>query len=123
MNKLILPLTVMLCASGSLATAGNCDRFTGCKAKACNIELQLRVAQQAGNESQERGLNKALQKVLRHCEDDGLRDDIEEDIRESEAELQEYQQELDEKTAKLRRKIDEKKSEIEALRAQLKPMQ
>jgi len=122
MNRLLLTCLTMLCISSTTAVADECDQFSGCKAKACNIEVQIRAAQQAGNASRERGLNTALGNVIEHCEDSGLRDSIEDDIRESETDLREYQQELEEKTAKLKRKIDDKQAEIEALQVQLKKL-
>lgn len=67
-----------------------------CQAKAEEIQTQRRIAEEHGNEHRVRGLKKAMEGVQRHCTNEGVLEDAEEDISENMAEVKERQEALSE---------------------------
>lgn len=67
-----------------------------CQDKVEAIQKQLRIAEEYGNEHRVRGLKKGLENVQRHCTNDSVIKDAEEDVSESMTEVRERQDELSE---------------------------
>lgn len=119
-------LVLMLTAFPVLASAG-CDTLKGCDRKFCEIEQQLDIAQERGNDDQVAGLEKALREAKRHCTDEGLREDLIEDIQDAKEDLAEYKADLKEAEEdgdrddrrKYRQRIDEEKNAIRQLEYEL----
>lgn len=104
-----------------------------CQTKAENIQKQLRIAKEYGNEHRVRGLEKSLEGVQRHCSNERVIEDAEaevsesmEKVRERQAELAEAQREGDaddirKRSAKLEEavmELEEHQNELEALQNQ-----
>jgi hypothetical protein len=118
-------LAGLLFISTSMATttSSDCNNLKGCEKKFCEIEGQLKIAQEKGNKRKEDGLTKALEQAKKHCTDKGLREDLVGEIEEAKEEIAEYEADLKEaeeygKTDKVRKykeKIEEEKSKIKRL--------
>ena len=110
----------------TLAAAG-CANLKGCEKKFCEIENQLRIAQEKGNSSKVEGTKKALKQARVHCTDSGLKADLADDIAEAKDDLAEHEADLkdaeeDGKTDKVRQyqdKIAEDKRMINRLEQEL----
>ncbi|MCK8070406.1 MULTISPECIES: DUF1090 domain-containing protein [unclassified Vibrio] len=104
-----------------------CDVLTGCEKKFCEIEYQIKKAEQYDNKYKVERLTKALKAAKENCTNEGLKDDLREKIESNEQDLAEYQADLeeakrDERADKIRkyegkiekelRKIDELKQEL-----------
>lgn len=119
-------LVLMLTAFPVLASA-SCGSLKGCDRKFCEIEHQLDIARESGNAHRVAGLEKALQEAKRHCTDEGLREDLIEDIEDAKEDLAEYEADLREAEAdddvddrlKYRQKIEEEQHEIRQLESEL----
>lgn len=119
-------LVLMLTAFPVLASAG-CDTLKGCDRKFCEIEQKLDIAQEKGNDHQVAGLEKALKEAQRHCTDEGLREDLIEDIEDAKEDLAEYEADLREAEEdgdtddrqKYQKKIEEEKNDIRQLEDEL----
>ncbi|SHM30986.1 DUF1090 domain-containing protein [Vreelandella subglaciescola] len=119
-------LLLMLATTPALASS-SCEGVKGCDRKFCEIEQQLDIAQENGNKYQVAGLEKALQEAKRHCTDEGLREDLIEDIQDAKEDLAEYKADLREAEEdgdmddrrKYQQKIEEEKIEIRQLENEL----
>lgn len=95
--------------------------------KFCEIEQKLNIAQKNGNKYQVAGLEKALKEAKRHCTDEGLREDLIEDIQDAKEDLAEDEAGLREAEAegdrddrrKYQQKIEEEKNDIKQLEDEL----
>ncbi|CDT77825.1 conserved exported hypothetical protein [Vibrio coralliirubri] len=119
---------LFLCAFSFNSMASNqCDALTGCEKKFCEIEYQIKKAEQYDNQYKVERLTKALKAAEENCTNEGLKDDLREKIESNEQDLAEYQADLeeakrDERADKIRkyegkiekelRKIDELKQEL-----------
>jgi len=100
--------------------SSNCEPLKGCEKKFCEIERQLDISKEKGNERKEEGLKRSLNNAKKNCTNKGLKDDLVEDIRSINEEISEYKTDLKEaeeyrKTDKIRKyqnKIEEEKSKL-----------
>ena len=107
--------------------SSDCGDLKGCERKFCEIERQLKIAQEKGNKRQINGLKKSLENARDHCTDEGLRDDLLEKIEDANNEIADYEFDLkeakeSEKTDKVRKyqgKIEEEKNRIKRLEDEL----
>lgn len=119
-------LVLMLAAIPALASS-NCEGVTGCDRKFCEIEHKLGIAQQHGNDHQVAGLKKALREARRHCTDEGLREDLIDDLQDAREDLAEHEADLAEAEAdgdvddrrQYRQEIEEEKADIQRLENEL----
>jgi small-conductance mechanosensitive channel len=119
-------LLFLLAAAPALASSG-CEGVKGCDRKFCEIEQQLDIAQENGNKYQVAGLEKALKEAKQHCTDEGLREDLIDDIQDAKEDLAEYKADLRESEEdgdmddrrKYQHKIEEEKAEIQQLENEL----
>ena len=113
--------------SDPVIASSDCDNLKGCEKKFCEIERQLKIAQEKGNKRKENGLRKSLENARDHCTDKGLKDDLLEKIEEANNEIVDYESDLKEakeygKTDKVRKyqeKIEEEKNKIKHLEDEL----
>jgi len=116
----------MLAATPALASS-SCEAVKGCDRKFCEIEQQLDIAQKKGNDHQVAGLEKALKEAKQHCTDEGLREDLIEDIKDAKEDMAEYKADLRESEEdgdrddlrKYQKKIEEERTEIQQLENEL----
>lgn len=105
----------------------DCGGLKGCDRKFCEIQNQLNIAQQKGNDRKIDGLTKALAESKMHCTDEGLREDLAEEIEEAKEDLAAYQADLKEAeedgdmddVRKYQKKIEKEKREIKHLENEL----
>lgn len=131
MKRISVAISVIaaLMSFGSIA-AQECSGLSGCEAKVCQIEKQIELAKQYNNSNKEAGLQKALTEVKDHCTVDGLKDDLQDEIKDVKDDLAEHQDDLAEamkdqkldKVEKYKQKIAEDKQELEQLKAELKKL-
>lgn len=113
--------------AGPAMASLDCENLKGCDRKFCEIENQLNIAQEKGNDRKADGLAKALAEANLHCTDEGLRKDLIKDIQEAVDDLSEYEADLEEAeedgdiddTRKYQKKIEEEKIEIKHLKDEL----
>lgn len=111
----------LLC--GNSVAASRCVELSGCARKFCEIERQLEQAQMANQQHKIDGLNTALGNAKAHCRDHPLRQELLDDIAETQAEIAEYRLELQHaeqrgdgmKIIKYRDKLEAKQQELESL--------
>lgn len=105
----------------------DCGNLKGCDRKFCEIENQLNIAQERDNDRKAAGLANALAEASLHCTDEGLREDLVEEIEEAKEDLAAYQADLKEAEEdgdmddirKYQNKIEEEKDEINYLENEL----
>ena len=56
--------------------SSDCVNLKGCEKKFCEIERQLKIAQEKGNKGKVNGLTKSLENAKEHCTDKGLKEDL-----------------------------------------------
>lgn len=113
--------------AANAASPLDCSAKTGCEKKSCEIERQIDIAKENGNEHKLAGLNIALDEVNKYCTDENIKDDLKEEIEELNEEIAEDNSDLIEakqdqkadKIEKYQRKIEEKQQEIEDLKKEL----
>ncbi|MDH6015624.1 DUF1090 domain-containing protein [Vibrio splendidus] len=119
---------LFLCAfSFNSMASTQCDALTGCEKKFCEIEYQIKKAEQYDNQYKVERLTTALKAAKENCTNEGLKDDLREKIESNEQDLAEYQADLEEakrddradkirkyegKIKKELRKIDKLKQEL-----------
>ncbi len=105
----------------------DCGSLKGCDRKFCEIENQLNIAEEKGNDRKAAGLAKALAEANLHCTDEDLREDLVEEIDEAKEDLAAYEADLKEAeedgdmddVRKYQKKIEEEKNEIKHLENEL----
>ena len=103
--------------------SSDCFNLKGCEKKFCEIERQLKIAQEKGNKGKVNGLTKSLENAKEHCTDKGLKEDLVGEIEEANNEIVEYESDLKEakkygkkdKARKYQEKIEEEKNKIKHL--------
>ncbi|MCU7836080.1 MAG: DUF1090 domain-containing protein [gamma proteobacterium symbiont of Taylorina sp.] len=113
--------------SVSVFASSDCDNLKGCEKKYCEIERQLKIAQEKGNKGKVNGLTRSLENAKEHCTDKGLKEDLVEEIEEANNEIVEYESDLKEakeygkidKVRKYQEKIEEEKNKIKHLEDEL----
>ena len=99
----------------------------GCEKKFCEIERELKIAQEKENERQANGLRISLKNAREHCTDKGLKENLLEKIDEAKEEIAKYESDLKEaeeygktdKIYKYQEKIEEEKIKIKSLNDEL----
>ena len=107
--------------------SSDCDNLKGCEKKFCEIERQLKIAQEKGNKGKVNGLTRSLENAKEHCTDKGLKEDLVEEIEKANNEIVEYESDLKEakeygkkdKVRKYQEKIEEEKDKIKHLEDEL----
>lgn len=133
MIKLLVALTktsafsLLLLASSYSFASSDCENLKGCEKKSCEIQRQLTISNEAGNERKADGLTTALKENNENCTNKVLKDDLAEEIEESREDIAEYKTDLQEaekdgKTEKIRKyqaKIAEEETKIMHLEKEL----
>ncbi|UPR36285.1 DUF1090 domain-containing protein [Vibrio cyclitrophicus] len=104
-----------------------CDALTGCEKKFCEIEYQIKKAEQYDNQYKVERLTTALKAAKENCTNEGLKDDLREKIESNEQDLAEYQADLEEakqddradKIRKYEGKIEKELGKIDELKQEL----
>lgn len=123
-------LLAFFSASSAFAIT-NCAELNGCQEKQCEIEAKIDSAQKAGNQLQLAGLNKALSENKTYCNDADVKQEIQQKIKETQADLNEYRADLvkakaqrkSDKVEKYQRKIDEQEKVLMQLMQSLADLQ
>ncbi|CDT15599.1 DUF1090 domain-containing protein [Vibrio coralliirubri] len=119
---------LFLCAfSFNSMASTQCDALTGCEKKFCEIEYQIKKAEQYDNQYKVERLTKALKAAKENCTNEGLKDDLREKIESNEQDLAEYQADLkeakrDDRADKIRKyegKIEKELRKIDKLKQEL----
>jgi hypothetical protein len=106
----------------AFALCGTAQAGTTCADKEQAIQQQIGYATVHGNTQQAAGLQKALSETREHCTEQGLRADLEQQVRRKQRKVTERQQELAEaqasgkpdKIAKKQRRLVEAQDELQA---------
>ncbi|KPL96276.1 DUF1090 domain-containing protein [Vibrio splendidus] len=119
---------LFLCAfSFNSMASTQCDALTGCEKKFCEIEYQIKKAEQYDNQYKVERLTTALKAAKENCTNEGLKDDLREKIESNEQDLTEYQADLEEakrddradKIRKYEGKIEKELRKIDKLKQEL----
>ncbi|MEZ8287090.1 hypothetical protein BCU17_16430 [Vibrio splendidus] len=119
---------LLLCAfSFNSMASSQCDALTGCEKKFCEIEYQIKKAEQYDNQYKVERLTTALKAAKENCTNEGLKDDLREKIESNEQDLAEYQADLEEakrddradKIRKYEGKIEKELRNIDSLKQEL----
>ncbi|OQQ09903.1 hypothetical protein BK411_04945 [Vibrio splendidus] len=119
---------LFLCAFSFNSMASNqCDALVGCEKKFCEIEYQIKKAEQYDNQYKVERLTTALKAAKENCTNEGLKDDLREKIESNEQDLAEYQADLEEakrddradKIRKYEGKIEKELRKIDKLKQEL----
>ena len=119
---------LFLCAfSFTRMASTQCDALTGCEKKFCEIEYQIKKAEQYDNQYKVERLTTALKAAKENCTNEGLKDDLREKIESNEQDLAEYQADLEEakrddradKIRKYEGKIEKELRKIDKLKQEL----
>ncbi len=105
----------------------DCDNLKGCEKKFCEIESQLKIAQEKYNEGKVDGLTKSLSNAKKNCTDKALKEELIDEIKSSNDDLAEYKTNLKEakeyreedKIYKYQSKIKEEESKLKYLEGKL----
>lgn len=119
---------LFLCAfSFNTMASTQCDALTGCEKKFCEIEYQIKKAEQYDNQYKVERLTTALKAAKENCTNEGLKDELREKIESNEQDLAEYQADLEEakrddradKIRKYEGKIEKELRKIDKLKQEL----
>ncbi|MFM2606943.1 DUF1090 domain-containing protein [Vibrio chagasii] len=128
MNRQLKGSILFLCAlSFNSMASTQCDTLVGCEKKFCEIEYQIKKAEQYDNKYKVERLTKALKAAKENCTNEGLKDEILEKIESNEQDLAEYQADLEEakrddradKIRKYESKIEKELRKIDDLKQEL----
>jgi len=124
----VLSISVLfVLTSVPVIASPGCGNLKGCEKKFCEIERQLKIAQEKGNKGKVNGLSRSLENAKEHCTDIGLKEDLVEEIEKANNEIVEYESDLKEakeygkkdKIRKYQEKIEEEKNKIKYLEDEL----
>lgn len=112
---------------GTISVGHAAEPLTGCAAKRQEVHTQIEQARAHGNKAQEKNLNIALQKIIDHCTDEGLRREREADVKKKEHKVAERKAELEKaqasgktkKIASQQKKLQEAEAELQEAKAKL----
>jgi|GEM_PF-426328 len=112
-------------------TQASCSALKGCEQKFCEMEIQLNMAKQTGDNNQVAGLQMALDNARTSCSDSRLKDALTAKLAESNQDLVRYQADLQQaeqqgkkdKVMKYKKKLEETTSEINRLNDQLNQLE
>ena len=122
-----LCLAVLVAAPAVAQTQASCSALKGCEQKFCEMEIQLNMAKQTGDNNQISGLQMALDNARTSCSDTRLKDALTAKLAEANQDLVRYQADLQQaeqqgkkdKVMKYKKKLEETTSEIKRLNDQL----
>jgi len=126
-TALFLTVASISVLSVPVFASSDCVNLKGCENKFCEIERQLKVAQEKGNNDKVNGLSRSLENAREHCTDTGLKEDLVEEIEEANNEIVKYKSDLKEakeygkkdKVRKYQEKIEDEKIKIKHLEDEL----
>ncbi|MBU0912235.1 MAG: DUF1090 domain-containing protein [Gammaproteobacteria bacterium] len=112
-------------------TQASCSALKGCEQKFCEMEIQLNMAKQTGDNNQVAGLQMALDNARTSCSDSRLKDALTAKLAEANQDLVRYQADLQQaeqqgkkdKVMKYKKKLEETTSEINRLNDQLNQLE
>lgn len=112
-------------------TQASCSALKGCEQKFCEMEIQLNMAKQTGNNNQVAGLQMALDNARTSCNDTKLKDGLtaklagaNQDLVRYQADLQQAEQQGEkDKVLKYKKKLEDITSEIKRLNDQLSQLE
>lgn len=112
-------------------TQASCSALKGCEQKFCEMEIQLNMAKQSGDNNQVAGLQMALDNARTSCSDTRLKDALTAKLAEANQDLVRYQADLQQaeqqgkqdKVVKYKKKLEETTSEIKRLNDQLSQLE
>ena len=121
------PLLFLCALSFNSMASTQCDALIGCEKKFCEIEYQIKKAEQYDNQYKVERLTTALKAAKENCTNEGLKDDLREKIESNEQDLAEYQADLEEakqddradKIRKYEGKIEKELGKIDELKQEL----
>ena len=121
------PLLFLCALSFNSMASTQCDALIGCEKKFCEIEYQIKKAEQYDNQYKVERLTTALKAAKENCTNEGLKDDLREKIESNEQDLAEYQADLEEakrddradKIRKYEGKIEKELRKIDKLKQEL----
>ncbi|NOH99667.1 DUF1090 domain-containing protein [Vibrio kanaloae] len=121
------PLLFLCVLSFNSMASTQCDALTGCEKKFCEIEYQIKKAEQYDNQYKVERLTTALKAAKENCTNEGLKDELREKIESNEQDLAEYQADLeeakrDDRADKIRKyecKIEKELRKIDKLKQEL----
>ncbi|MEZ8814052.1 DUF1090 domain-containing protein [Vibrio cyclitrophicus] len=121
------PLLFLCALSFNSMASTQCDALIGCEKKFCEIEYQIKKAEQYDNQYKVERLTTALEVAKENCTNEGLKDDLREKIESNEQDLAEYQADLEEakrddradKIRKYEDKIEKELGKIDELKQEL----
>ncbi|MEZ9358851.1 DUF1090 domain-containing protein [Vibrio cyclitrophicus] len=90
------PLLFLCALSFNSMASTQCDALIGCEKKFCEIEYQIKKAEQYDNQYKVERLTTALKAAKENCTNEGLKNDLREKIESNEQDLAEYQADLEE---------------------------
>ncbi|MEZ8256285.1 DUF1090 domain-containing protein [Vibrio cyclitrophicus] len=90
------PLLFLCALSFNSMASTQCDALIGCEKKFCEIEYQIKKAEQYDNQYKVERLTTTLEVAKENCTNEGLKDDLREKIESNEQDLAEYQADLEE---------------------------
>ena len=132
-KKISLLVFTCFCVNISTVQASSieCKDRIGCEKRFCEIERQIKIAKEYGNERKLKGLNIALSESKSNCSDESIIkalnskiDDIQDDILKYENDLKEaIEYKKENKILKYNNKIEEKKLKLKRLESELSTMQ
>ncbi|MBB1315007.1 DUF1090 domain-containing protein [Aliivibrio sp. SR45-2] len=114
-------------STAQAAATLDCSTQVGCAQKSCEIEKQISIAEENGNDHKVVGLNIALTEVTTYCTNDDIKGDLREEIEELNEEIAENHSDLieakqdqkEDKIKKYQQKIAEKEQKIDDLKKEL----
>ncbi|MBY0417081.1 MAG: DUF1090 domain-containing protein [Pararheinheimera sp.] len=112
-------------------TQASCNALKGCEQKFCEMEIQLNMAKQTGDNNQISGVQMALDNARTNCSDTKLKDALTAKLAQANQELVRYQADLQQaelqgkkdKVMKYKKKLEEATSEIKRLNDQLSQLE
>ncbi|MEZ8274547.1 DUF1090 domain-containing protein [Vibrio cyclitrophicus] len=121
------PLLFLCALSFNSMASTQCDALIGCEKKFCEIEYQIKKAEQYDNQYKVERLTTALKAAKENCTNEGLKNDLREKIESNEQDLAEYQADLEEakqddradKIRKYEGKIEKELRKIDKLKQEL----
>jgi chromosome segregation ATPase len=125
-------LAALVAAAPAVAqTQASCSALKGCEQKFCEMEIQLNMAKQTGDNNQISGLQMALDNAKTSCSDSRLKDALTAKLAEANQDLVRYQADLQQaeqdgkkdKIVKYKKKLEETTSEINRLNDQLSQLE
>ena len=119
---------LFLCAfSFNSMASTQCGALSGCEKKFCEIEYQIKKAEQYDNQYKVERLTKALKAAKENCTNEGLKEDLRDKIESNEQDLAEYRADLEEakrddkadKMQKYQHKVEKELHKIDRLKQEL----